>query len=408
MQEREFLEKVRSCGGRVFIAGGWVRDKLRGALPKDKDYVITGLAEPIFCRIFPAAAKVGKSFPVYLLSVDGRDCEIAFARTEKKTGAGYRGFAVNYDETVTIEEDLYRRDTTMNSMALELPDEQLIDPYGGQQDVKRRLIRATSRHFCEDPVRALQAARQAAELDFAIELQTLGQMRQCAVELSAEPTERLFQELVRALGAARPSLFFIMLDKAGLLASVFPELHALRGQRQPAEFHPEGDAFVHSLQVLDQTAGMVPEPFVRFAALVHDLGKGLTPKNTLPHHYGHEHGGLLAMDGWARRMTFPRRWLQAAEFVICEHMRAPRLKKPGKVVALLLKAAKNPIGIAGLKAIILADHKSLPFYLAEAETYIAAIHAVSAGDCPATLQGREIGSWLRQQQIAAYIKAAVS
>ena len=113
------MEKVRSCGGRIFIAGGWVRDKLRGAVPKDKDYVISGLAEALFCRAFPEAVKVGKSFPVYLLSIGGQDCEIAFARTERKTGAGYRGFAVSYDESVTIEEDLYRRDTTMNSMQRE-------------------------------------------------------------------------------------------------------------------------------------------------------------------------------------------------------------------------------------------------------------------------------------------------
>ncbi len=402
------MEKVRSCGGRIFIAGGWVRDKLRGAVPKDKDYVISGLAEALFCRVFPEAAKVGKSFPVYLLSVDGKDCEIAFARTERKTGAGYRGFAVSYDESVTIEEDLYRRDTTMNSMALELPTKQLIDPYGGQLDVERRIIRSTSHHFCEDPVRALRAARQAAELDFVIEVQTLEQMKLCAVELLSEPTERLFQELVRALGAARPALFFIMLEKAGLLTDVFPEIHALSGQSQPDEFHPEGDAFVHTLQVLEKTATMTEEPLVRFAALVHDLGKGLTPKHVLPHHYGHEHGGLKALAGWASRMTFPRRWLQAAEFIICEHMRAPRLKKPGKIVELLLKAEKNPIGLAGLKAIILADHKSLPFYLAQAETYIKVIHSVRAGDCPAGLQGPEIGQWLRQQQIAAYTKVAGS
>lgn len=402
------MEKVRSCGGRVFIAGGWVRDKLRGAVPKDKDYVISGLAEGIFCQVFPEAAKVGKSFPVYLLAIGGQDCEIAFARTERKTGAGYRGFAVSYDERVTIEEDLYRRDTTMNSMAFELPEEQLIDPYGGQMDVERRLIRATSPHFCEDPVRALRAARQAAELDFVIDVQTLEQMKFCAVELLSEPTERVFQEFVRALGAPRPALFFIMLEKAALLAGVFPELHALRGQSQPEEFHPEGDAFVHTLQVLEQTATMTEDPLVRFAALVHDLGKGLTSKHLLPHHYGHEHGGLTALASWSRRMTFPRRWLQAAEFIIGEHMRAPRLKKPGKIVELLLKAAKNPIGIAGLKAVVLADHKSLPFYLAEAETYIKIIQSVKAGDCPAVLQGPEIGRWLRQQQIAAYIKVAGS
>ena len=154
-------------------------------------------------------------------------------------------------------------------MALELPAEQLIDPYGGQLDVERRIIRATSHHFCEDPVRALRAARQAAELDFVIDVQTLEQMKLCAVELLSEPTERLFQELVRALGAVRPALFFVMLEKAGLLAGVFPELHALRGQSQPEEFHPEGDAFVHTLQVLEQTATMTEEPLVRFAALVH-------------------------------------------------------------------------------------------------------------------------------------------
>jgi len=402
LREKIFAKKIQAHGGRVYIAGGWVRDKVRGVKAKDKDYVVSGLAEKLFCQLFPLARKVGKSFPVYLLEIDQKNCEIAFARREKKNGLGYRGFSVVYDETVTIEEDLYRRDTTMNSMAWELPDGRLLDPYDGQADIQKKIIRATSAHFLEDPVRALRAARQAAEMEFSIEDATVMLMRQCRSELAAEPQERFLQELVRALHCPRPSLFFRALQAADLLAIAFPEIFALIGKTQPVDVHPEGDAFEHTLQLVDQVAALDCRPLVRFAALLHDLGKGVTPVADLPHHFGHESAGLEVLAAWSARMTFPKRWLQGAAFAIREHMRAPQINKAGKIVELLLAAEKNPLGLSGFTAIILADNKSLPDYLEHYDIYLPAIHAVQADERPPELAGKAIGEWLRQKQVQAY------
>lgn len=402
MQEKNFCEKICKAGGQLYIAGGWVRDKIRGALAKDKDYVVAAMEEVDFCRMFPEAIKVGKSFPVYLLEIDGQKSEVAFARKEKKTGIGYRGFMAFCDKTITIEEDLYRRDTTMNSMAWKLPDEVLIDPYGGSRDIEKRTIRATSQHFSEDPVRALRAARQAAEIDFEVAIETINQMSLCRSELATEPQERFFQELVKALACQKPSAFFRVLQAAGLLEIVFPEIFFLRGKIQPKEFHPEGDAFEHSMQMVDEVAAAGTSTLVRFAALVHDIGKGATLAQDLPHHYGHETKGISVFKAWASRMTFPKTWQQAAEFIIREHMRAPRLSKPGKIVDFLLTAEKNPLGLSGIGAVVLADHKSLPEYLLHYEHYLRYIHEVRGALIPADLSGRQIAAWLRQKQIQAY------
>ena len=402
MKEEEFAERVRAGGGRLFIVGGWVRDSLRGAVPKDKDYLISGLAEKDFQQMFPQAKKVGRSFPVYLLSVAGKSAEIAFARTERKTGHGYCGFTITADPAISVEEDLYRRDTTMNSIAVELPSHHLLDPFGGQQAIAQQQIQAVSQHFCEDPVRALRAARQAAVLGFSITEGTLSYMRQCREELREEPAERLQQELERALLADCPSVFFRYLQKAGLLETVFPEIAALIGRTQPVAFHPEGDAFVHSLQVLDETSMQTKNPAARFAALVHDLGKGTTPVAMEPHHYGHEARGIAELAKWNARGRLPKLWVQCASLVIREHMRAPLLAKPGKIVALLLLLHKALLPLPDFLAIIRADHGSLPGYLAHAEEILPMLLAVSGKEAPEDLQGQAVGVWIQSRQVQVY------
>lgn len=390
-------------GARVFRVGGCVRDAFMGKDPRDVDYVICGMDEADFCRIFPGAQKVGKSFPVYLMDIDGNMCEVSFARREKKAGRGYRGFLVDFGVEVTIEEDLFRRDTTMNSMAEELPGKDIIDPYGGRDDIGRRIIRAVSCHFMDDPVRALRAARQSAELGFSIESKTLGYMNRCGDELRDEPQERILQEFSRALAAERPSMFFRSLRSAGLLSIVFPEFHRLIGKTQPADFHPEGDAYEHSLLILDRVAKETADPGARFAALVHDIGKAATPEEMLPHHYGHEKKGLEVLAEWNRRMTLPKLWMKSATFAISQHMRAPRLEKAGKIVELLLAVEKSPLSFSDFNAIIRADHGELPIYLQEHERIQRALHEVRGTDCPKGLGGKEIGEWIRTEQIRAYL-----
>ena len=399
MTEADFVCVVQRAGARIFRVGGCVRDHFRGVAAKDVDYVVTGMTEEALRACFPRAEKIGRAFPVYHVRVDGVRREVAFARRERKTGTGYRGFDVVCDPTVTIEEDLYRRDTTMNAMALELPAEILFDPYGGRADLMAGVIRAVSQHFMEDPVRALRAARQAAEFGFRVEEGTLRYMRACAEELQHEPTERLMGELRRALAAPRPSVFFRVLRATDLLAVTFPEIAALEGQTQPTEFHPEGDALAHTLAMVDAVARETEEIKTRFAALVHDLGKGLTPQEMLPHHYGHERTGLDALAAWNARMTLPHDWRKAAAFVIREHMRAPRLTRPGKIADLLLGIGASGLSMAQFNSIIRADHGALPDYLAHGEEYLAAMCAVTGSDAPPDRTGEEIGRWLREQRV---------
>ncbi|SHL03224.1 tRNA nucleotidyltransferase (CCA-adding enzyme) [Selenomonas ruminantium] len=402
MKEIEFVTTVRAAGARVFIVGGWVRDFLRQVPAHDKDYMVAGIDEEIFQQCFPHALRVGKAFPVYLVEIDGQHAEVAFARKEEKQGEGYRGFAVEYGKDVTLEEDLYRRDTTINSLAMELPGGEIFDFYGGRQDIVQGIIRPVSHHFAEDPVRALRAARQAAEFGFTLSDEAKAAMAACREELAKEPTERLLQELKRALMTAKPSVFFRALQDTNLLQVTFPELAALLGKTQPEAFHPEGDAFEHTMLVVDEVAAETNDIMARFCGLVHDLGKGLTPEEMLPHHYGHEEKGVDVLHSWNRRMTLPKRWVQAGKFVIGQHMRAARLTKPGKIVELLLKVAAVPLPVEGFQAIIRADHHSLPPYLEEAPAIIHRLLQVDGHQAPNTLKGPEIGTWVRNQQIRIF------
>ena len=399
MREEEFVKAVEGAGGTVYLVGGWVRDHLRGATPRDKDFVITGLEREAFAELFPAASLIGHAFPVYLVEIDGVRSEVSFARRERKSGHGYRGFAVDFGAEVTIEDDLFRRDTRINSMAYRLPAMELIDPYGGRGDLAHRLIRATSHHFSEDPVRALRAARQAAELGFVIDDGTRTLMADCAAELEEEPTERIVHELSRALAAPQPSLFFEALAHASLLESVFPEIFALKGKTQPPEYHPEGDAYCHTMQIVDVVARKTQTIEARFAALVHDIGKGKTPEEMLPHHYGHEQRGLLVLDAWNERMTLPKSWLMAARFVIKEHMRAPLLKKTGEIADLLLAVEKSGLSFADFRRIICADHGTLPYYLVHGEELLRKMLQVRGTEAPPELRGADVGKWLREERV---------
>ena len=387
MTEADFVCRLCDAGARIFRVGGCVRDHFRGAQAKDVDYAVTGITEERFHALFPRAEKIGRSFPVYHVRVDGVRREVAFARRERKTGAGYRGFDVIFDPTVTIEEDLYRRDTRMNAMAIELPEGALLDPYGGRADLVAGVICAVSEHFTDDPVRALRAARQAAEFGYRVEEGTLLYMRACA------------DELRRALATPHPSVFFRVLRAADLLAVTFPEIAALEGQVQPVEFHPEGDALAHTLAMVDAVAEETEDIRTRFAALVHDLGKGLTPKEMLPHHYGHEKTGLTALAAWNRRMTLPHDWMKAASFVIRQHMRAPRLTRLGKIADLLLGVGASGLSMEEFNVIIRADHGSLPPYLAHGAAALRAMQTVTGRAAPPELTGAEIGVWLREQRV---------
>lgn len=404
MTEIEFAEKIFNGGGRAYLAGGAVRDKIRGVIAHDKDYCVTGLNEKTFNKIFPDALRFGKSFPVYSINIEGRHCEVSLARTEKKSGKGYRGFKVNFDETVTIEQDLFRRDTTINAMAIDILSGELIDPFGGREDVLNKKIRAVSEHFIDDPVRALRAARQAAQFNFEICDETFNAMSLCAFELKDEAGERIFAELENALKTDKPSIFFRSLERAGLLSVTFPEIDNLRGKTQPTEFHPEGDAYEHSLQILDKVAAVNKNPVIRFAALVHDLGKGTTPVEMLPHHYEHEKRGLEVLLSMSSRIHLPSDWKKIALFVIREHMRAPLLTAAGKIADLLLGINNSKISTRDFNDVINADHKSLPPYLEHADKIIAELLKINGKTVPPELKGAEIGKYLRESRIRRFLE----
>lgn len=349
-------EKIRRAGGNVYLVGGAVRDQLMGKTPKDKDYCVTGISAEEFSRLFPEAILTGKDFPVF--RIDGE--EYALARTERKTGRGYKGFQVDSSPEVTIEEDLRRRDLTINSVAIEVATGEVVDPFGGVEDIRRGIIRATSEAFREDPLRVYRAARFAARFGFRVEPGTLAMMRDMKEELPALTPERVGLEVIKAaLETENPSIFFRVLAEADVLDVHFPELSALIGVPQPPEHHPEGDAFEHSMQVLDAMARMTKDPVLRWVAVVHDLGKGVTPKELLPRHHGHEKAGVPLVEALGRRIRLPKRYTQAAKVGAAEHMRAFRIgeMRPGKAVRLLEQVRKTALGVEGLSLLVKADHR---------------------------------------------------
>ncbi|MDH3948278.1 MAG: multifunctional CCA addition/repair protein, partial [Gammaproteobacteria bacterium] len=287
---------------QIYKVGGCVRDELLGLPVKDRDWVVVGTTPQ---EMLDAGYKpVGKDFPVFLHPETHE--EYALARTERKTAPGYTGFAFHAAADVTLEEDLLRRDLTINAMA-ETPAGELIDPYHGRDDLQHRLLRHVSPAFVEDPVRILRVARFAArlaEFDFQVAEETMRLMREMVSngEVDALVPERVWQETVRALSEAVPTRFFEVLRECGALAKLFPELEQLYGVPQPPEHHPEIDTGVHTMMVLQQAARLSNDPAVRFAALVHDLGKGTTPPEEWPKHIAHEEQGVPLVKALCQRL----------------------------------------------------------------------------------------------------------
>ena len=304
---------------KTYLVGGAVRDRLLGLPVKEKDWVVTGATPAELTAL--GFEPVGKDFPVFLHPETHE--EHALARTERKTGHGYHGFEFMSAPGVTLEQDLQRRDLTLNAIA-EDADGRLIDPYGGERDLKARLLRHISPAFSEDPVRVLRVARFAARfapLGFTVAPETLALMRGMSDggEVDHLVPERVWQETLKALACERPSVYFETLRSCGALQRVFPELERLYGVAQPAKWHPEIDTGVHVMMVLDQAARLSPDLAVRFAALTHDLGKGTTPKDILPHHYGHEERSVKLVEALCQRLKTPREFKELALVVARHH-----------------------------------------------------------------------------------------
>ena len=403
-----------------YLVGGAVRDALLGLPVKDRDWVVVG-ADPAAMQA-AGFTPVGRDFPVFLHPQTHE--EYALARTERKTAPGYHGFAFHAAADVTLEEDLARRDLTINAMA---QDEAglIVDPYGGRRDLADKLLRHVSPAFAEDPVRILRLARFAARFqDFKVAPETMALMREmvAAGEIDALVAERVWQELSRGLMEARPSRMFAVLRDCGALARLLPEVDRLFGVPQPPAHHPEIDTGVHVLMVLDQCARDEAPLAVRYACLCHDLGKGLTPADALPRHIGHEGRSATLSRAVSERWRVPVDCKELAELVAREHThvhqsldfsaearlrlleRCDAWRRPERFEAMLWACECDARGRLGLEERPYPQRASLLASLRAAMGVDLA--AVSAAALAAGKKGPAIGQAVLQARLQAMAREA--
>ena len=401
----------------TYLVGGAVRDRLLGLPEGDRDFVVVGASAE---QMRAAGYKqVGRDFPVFLHPRTGE--EYALARTERKSARGHAGFVVHADPSVTLEQDLGRRDFTINAIARR-DDGTLVDPFGGARDIDARVLRHVGEAFVEDPLRVLRAARfmaRLAPLGFVIAPETLALMRAMAAggELAELSPERVWQELAKALRSAAPSAFLRTLREADALAAVLPEVDALYGVPQRAEYHPEIDAGAHVELACDMAATLAPgDDLVGFAALAHDLGKALTPAGELPRHVMHEQRGIAPLMALCERLRVPNEHRELAAIACREHLNVHRIDelKPATLHDLIARCDgfRKPARIAQLATVCEADARGRAGLAGTAYPQAemlcrlhAAALAVRAADLAQGLEGPAIGEALRKARIAAIAAA---
>lgn len=349
----EIAKIIQNAGGCLYLVGGAVRDEIMNKPIVDEDYCVVGISQEAFEKLFPEAILRGKDFAVY--DIEGR--EFALARKERKAGVGHKQFEIKTDETITIEEDLARRDITINSMAKDVLTGKMIDPYGGEKDIKEGIIRKTTDAFAEDPLRVYRVARFAATLEFLVEEQTIAEMKKLKTELKSLPVERVWSEFKKALESNKPSIFFNTLREAEVLEVHFKEIYDLIGKIQPEKYHPEGDSYNHTMIVVDTSTKLTDKLEIRYSCLVHDLGKGTTPIEILPHHYGHEERGEKLVSDMGKRLRVPKLWTSCGKIAAREHMKGGKFHEmtPKKQVEFIEKVAKSRLGLEGMKIVVCCD-----------------------------------------------------
>ena len=417
---------------KIYMVGGAVRDKLLGLQVADHDWVVVGATpEALTAQGF---LPVGKDFPVFL-HPHTRE-EYALARTERNTARGYRGFEVYAAPDVTLEQDLARRDLTINSKAAPARPESasgtfkpdfgaLVDPYGGQRDLQAQVLRHVTEAFREDPVRILRLARFAARFaDFSVAPETLALMQDMVAqgEVDALVPERVWQELARGLMEKQPSRMLEVLRDCGALAHLLPEVDRLWGVPQRAEYHPEIDTGIHLMMVLDMAAQLGAPLPVRFACLTHDLGKGTTPTDMLPRHIGHEERSARLLKGVCQRLRVPVECREIADVVAREHgnihrssdfspaavvrllERCDAFRKPQRFADILLACECDARGRLGLEQSPYPQRPRLLQALSVAQavaTDVIAAQALAAGQ-----SGPQIGEWIHRARVAAVHQSA--
>ena len=408
---------------QIYMVGGAVRDRLLGRPVNDHDWVVVGARpEDMVARGF---VPVGRDFPVFLHPETHE--EYALARTERKSGRGYRGFVVQTSPDVTLEEDLSRRDLTINAIASSADSTgagAIFDPYGGARDLERRVLRHVTDAFREDPVRILRVARFAARFaDFSVAPETMALMREMvqAGEADHLVAERVWQELSRGLMEPAPARMFDVLRDCGALAVVLPELDRLWGVRQRAEYHPEVDTGVHVMMVLNMAARLSAPLAVRFACLVHDLGKGTTPTDMLPRHIGHEQRSARLLKSLCERLRVPVDCRELADVVAREHgnihrsnelgaaalvrllERCDAIRKPERFDHILLACECDARGRLGFED---APYPQRPRLLAALAAVLdVATAPIAAAAAARGLQGAQVGAQIHQARVRAVAEA---
>jgi tRNA nucleotidyltransferase (CCA-adding enzyme) len=401
----------------VYLVGGAVRDELLGLPVKERDWVVVGARPQDLLAL--GYKPVGKAFPVFLHPETHE--EYALARTERKTGPGYHGFEFHAAPDVTLREDLRRRDLTINALARDR-EGRIIDYYGGLEDLRRRVLRHVSDAFAEDPVRVLRVARFLARyrpLGFRVAPETRALMRRMveAGEVDALVPERVWQELVRALAEPAPAAFVEALLDCGALARIFPEIDRLFGVPQRPGWHPEVDSGVHTLRVLEAAARLSDSRAVRFAALVHDLGKGVTPRDQWPSHRKHEARGVPLVETLCERLRAPRRFRELGVLASRWHLHVHRVfeLRAGTVMKVLERcnALRDPQRFERLLAVCEADHlgrkghelRPYPQRAAFRRLLEAALRVQPRDVMADAIEGPEIGAALRIRRIDAIRRA---
>lgn len=398
---------------KVYLVGGAVRDRLLGRAVRERDWVVVGGRPDALESL--GYKQVGKNFPVFLHPDSGE--EYALARTERKTGPGYHGFDVYAGEDVTLEQDLQRRDLTINAIA-EDDSGELIDPWGGRRDLEARTLRHVSPAFSEDPLRVLRVARFAAglhEFGFTVDATTHELMRDMVAsgELDALVPERVWQETHKALRTAHPDIYFRTLRECGALRVVFPEIDRLFGVPQPEQWHPEIDTGEHVMLVLQQAAARNASVPVRFAALVHDLGKGTTEQQYWPSHRGHEKRGLKIIEALCERLAVPGQCRDLGLHVARFHTHVHRalhlrpdtmlrvlesidaFRRPERFEEFLLACEVDARGRTGL------EHRDYPQADAFRAAYNAAVGVDNAAIAAQGHSGAAFGAALRDARVNA-------
>jgi tRNA nucleotidyltransferase (CCA-adding enzyme) len=397
----------------VYLVGGAVRDRLLGLPVRERDWVVVGATpEDLIAQGF---TPVGREFPVFLHPQTHE--EYALARQERKVAPGYRGFTTSFSPDVSLEDDLKRRDLTINAIA-ESAGGEIIDPYGGRRDLEQRVLRHVSEAFVEDPVRILRLARFAArfaDLGFTVAPETLALARQMveAGEVDALVPERVWQETERALSEDRPEVFFEVLRECGALQKIFPEIAALYGVPQPAKWHPEIDTGVHVMMVLRVSARLSKSTAVRFAALVHDLGKARTPPDHWPSHHGHEELGVQLLEAMAARLKIPNEHRELGVLTARYHGQVHRalelrastvlklfestdaFRRPERFFNLLLACEADARGRLGL------EQRPYPQSAYLRQAHDAAAAATLSEEEREGLAGAAYGEKLRRKRLAA-------